>query len=135
MTIVEAAEKMNISVDTLRYYERIGILPPVPRRSNGMRVYDTSYLEWITLIRNLKAGGMSLEAVLDYMELARQGDDTAEERKELLREAKRSLTVKIDELQLAVQQAEEELRNYEKALLPQTERLMGCMGHRSQAAG
>ena len=67
---------------------------------------------------------MSLEAVLDYMELARQGDDTAEERKELLREAKRSLTVKIDGLQLAVQQAEEELRNYEKALLPQTERLM-----------
>ena len=134
MIIGEAAEKMGISIDTLRYYERIGILPPVPRKSNGIRVYDASYLEWVALVKNLKASGMSLDAVIDYIELARQGESTYAQRKQLLLESRQALSKKILALQVTMRQATEQLEHYDEKLLPVTEKLMQCFCQRTSAA-
>lgn len=124
MTISEAAAKMDVSVDTLRYYERIGVLPPVPRKSNGIRNYDATYIEWVALVKMLKASGLSLEHVIEYIELSRQGGDSHEKRKQLLFESKRVLVNKIMELELALREADDLLNNYEKNLLPKTESLV-----------
>ena len=66
MTIKEIAARTGVSADTLRYYERMGIIPAVPRTSGGVRNYDENFVEWVAFIQTLKGAGMSLEAIADY---------------------------------------------------------------------
>ena len=120
MTIREIAAKTNMSTDTLRYYERIGLLPPVPRNAAGIRTYDEYFIKFINFIRKLKASGMSLEHIIDYIRLAELGDATLQERKRLLAEAREMLSEKIHDLQLAVQEADYQLNNYENLLQSET---------------
>lgn len=120
MTIREAAAKTNMSTDTLRYYERIGLLPPVPRNAAGIRNYDEYFVNFINFIKKLKASGMSLEHIIDYIRLAEMGDATIQERKNLLAEAKETLLEKINSLQLVAELADYQLRNYENLLQPET---------------
>ena len=116
MTIREIAAKTNMSTDTLRYYERIGLLPPVPRNAAGIRNYDEYFVNFINFIKKLKASGMSLEHIIDYIRLAEKGDATIQERKKLL--------AKINSLQLVAELADYQLRNYENLLQPETYALL-----------
>ncbi|MCD7876970.1 MAG: MerR family transcriptional regulator [Cloacibacillus porcorum] len=96
MTISEAAERTGLSADTLRYYERIGLIPPVPRTESGLRAYGGETIEWINLIQQLKEIVMPLDAILNYVKLAMLGSGTRQERKVILLETRRSLMTKID---------------------------------------
>ena len=107
MTIREVAAKTNMSTDTLRYYERIGLLPPVPRNAAGIRNYDEYFVNFINFIKKLKASGMSLEHIIDYIRLAEMGDATIQERKKLLAEARETLLEKINSLQLVAELADD----------------------------
>lgn len=124
MTIREFAAKTNMSTDTLRYYERIGLLPPVPRNAAGIRNYDEYFVNFINFIKKLKASGMSLEHIIDYIRLAEMGDATIQERKKLLAEARETLLDKINSLQLVAELADYQLRNYENLLQPETYALL-----------
>lgn len=124
MTIREIAAKTNLSTDTLRYYERIGLLPPVPRNAAGIRNYDEYFVNFINFIKKLKASGMSLEHIIDYIRLAEMGDATIQERKKLLAEARETLLDKINSLQLVAELADYQLRNYENLLQPETYALL-----------
>ena len=124
MTIREVAAKTNMSTDTLRYYERIGLLPPVPRNAAGIRKYDEYFVNFINFITKLKASGMSLEHIIDYIRLAEMGDATIQERKKLLAEARETLIEKINSLQLIAELADYQLRNYENLLQPETYALL-----------
>jgi len=124
MTIREIAAKTNMSTDTLRYYERIGLLPPVPRNVAGIRNYDEYFVNFINFIKKLKASGMSLEHIIDYIRLAEMGDATIQERKKLLAEARETLLDKINSLQLVAELADYQLRNYENLLQPETYALL-----------
>lgn len=124
MTIREIAAKTNMSTDTLRYYERIGLLPPVPRNAAGIRNYDEYFVNFINFIKKLKASGMSLEHIVDYIRLAEMGDATIQERKKLLAEARETLLDKINSLQLVAELADYQLRNYENLLQPETYALL-----------
>lgn len=124
MTIREVAAKTNMSTDTLRYYERIGLLPPVPRNAAGIRNYDEYFVNFINFIKKLKASGMSLEHIIDYIRLAEMGDATIQERKKLLAEARETLIEKINSLQLIAELADCQLRNYENLLQPETYALL-----------
>lgn len=124
MTIREIAAKTNMSTDTLRYYERIGLLPPVPRNAAGIRNYDEYFVNFINFIKKLKASGMSLEHIIDYIRLAELGDATLQERKKLLAEAREMLLDKINSLQLVAELADYQLRNYENLLQPETYALL-----------
>lgn len=116
--------KTNMSTDTLRYYERIGLLPPVPRNAAGIRNYDEYFVNFINFIKKLKASGMSLEHIIDYIRLAEMGDATIQERKKLLAEAREMLLDKINSLQLVAELADYQLRNYENLLQPETYALL-----------
>ena len=124
MTIREIAAKTNMSTDTLRYYERIGLLPPVPRNAAGIRNYDEYFVNFINFIKKLKASGMSFEHIIDYIRLAEMGDATIQERKKLLAEARETLLDKINSLQLVAELADYQLRNYENLLQPETYALL-----------
>lgn len=124
MTIREIAAKTNMSTDTLRYYERIGLLPPVPRNAAGIRNYDEYFVNFINFIKKPKASGMSLEHIIDYIRLAEMGDATIQERKKLLAEARETLLDKINSLQLVAELADYQLRNYENLLQPETYALL-----------
>ena len=124
MTIREIAAKTNMSNDTLRYYERIGLLPPVPRNAAGIRNYDEYFVNFINFIKKLKASGMSLEHIINYIRLAETGDATIKESKKLLAEARETLLDKINSLQLVAELADYQLRNYENLLQPETYALL-----------
>lgn len=124
MTIKEVANITGISADTLRYYERIGLIPPVPRNKNGIRDYTTSFVHWVRLVQQLKGIGMSLEAIIEYIDLAKSGDDTYIVRKQLLAKARADLHDKINRLRSMAEKADYEIKNYETELLPETESLI-----------
>jgi DNA-binding transcriptional MerR regulator len=88
MTIAQAAEATGLTVHTLRYYERIGLLDPVERRDNSHRRYTQEDLNWIAFLLKLKATGLPVRAMLRYAELRRLGNtvESVRERKALLQE-------------------------------------------------
>lgn len=86
MTIKEVAEKYAISTDTLRYYERIGMLPPVGRTAGGIRTYTEEDMGWIELVLCMRGAGLPIEAIIEYVKLFRMGDSTICARLELLQE-------------------------------------------------
>ena len=72
MTISEVSKQYGVSADTLRYYERIGLIPPVPR-INGARNYDASSLSWVELVKCMRSAGVGIEALMEYARLFQQG--------------------------------------------------------------
>ena len=84
MTIAEVSRKYDISADTLRYYERIGLIPPVPRTRGGLRDYGEESCGWIQLMKCMRAAGVKIEALIEYVDLFQQGDATLDARKALL---------------------------------------------------
>lgn len=114
MTIKQASEITGLSIDTLRYYERIGLIPEVPRNSSGIREYDDAILSWIEFVMRFKRSGMKLEAIRDYLKLAIEGDSTKQQRKEILIEAKKELEAKQTEIRESLEIINYKLDNYEQ---------------------
>ena len=106
MTIGEIAEKSGVSVTTLRYYEKIGLIPAVPRNSSGIRDYADTFLVWLELIQQLKAIGMQLGAIRKYVGLVQYGAASIEARKELIRVAHDSLHRRIAAMKQSIEQAD-----------------------------
>ncbi len=121
MTIGEASEKTGLSADTLRYYEKIGLIPPVPRRENGLRDYGAETIKLVALIQRLKETGMQLETIQAYLRLAMLGSSTREERRELLLETRENIMKKIDGLLACLRRADDQLAHYESTVTPETE--------------
>lgn len=111
-TIREAAEEMGVSIDTLRYYERIGLLPSIPRGRNGRRAYSEEYLGWVYWLKLLRESGMSIRTMKRYVNVTRAGDHTLEERCAILEEHRNHLRNKIESLQLYLKKLEEKVEYY-----------------------
>jgi DNA-binding transcriptional MerR regulator len=99
MTIQQAAGETGLSAHTLRYYERIGLISPVDRASNGHRRYTEDDVGWIGFLNKLRATGMPIAKMKQYADLQRQGDDTLAERLALLEEHRREVKKRIQELE------------------------------------
>ncbi|CNF98610.1 Putative transcriptional regulator%2C MerR family [Mycobacterium tuberculosis] len=91
----ETAEKSGFTIDTLRYYEKIGLLSGIARNASGRRVFTDDDLAWLGLLRCLRESGMPIAEMLRYSELARSGDDTVQERLELLQDHDRRVEDQI----------------------------------------
>ena len=99
MTIAEVSKKYELSADTLRYYERIGLVPPVPRNKSGIRDYDTESCQWVELMKCMRSAGVQIEALIEYVALFQQGDETIGARKALLIEQRDQLVERMAEIQ------------------------------------
>lgn len=84
MTIKEVAEKYDISQDTLRYYERVNMIPKVTRTSGGIRDYQEEDIRWVELAICMRSAGLPIEAMIEYVRLFKEGDETIPARLELL---------------------------------------------------
>lgn len=120
MTIKDAAELSGITIDNLRYYERIGMIPEVPRTASGIRDYDEMSLNWIDFAMRFKRGGMSLEAIREYIQLALQGESTKPARKDILLYAKEDLERRKAEIQESLDVINYKLNTYEQKCGPIT---------------
>ena len=116
MTIAEVSRKYDISPDTLRYYEKIGLLPPVPRTKSGIRDYDESSCGWIELMKCMRSAGVQIEALIEYSALCRQGDGTEERRKEILMEQRALLLGRMEKMQQSLDRLDYKIANYDKIL-------------------
>ena len=99
MTIAEVSRKYDISADTLRYYERIGLIPPVPRTRGGLRDYGEESCGWIQLMKCMRAAGVQIEALIEYVDLFQQGDATLDARKALLIDQRDQLLERMEQMQ------------------------------------
>ena len=102
MTIAQVSQKYGVSADTLRYYERIGLLPPGGRTKSGIRDYTEEDCNWVNFIKCMRSAGLPVETLIEYVGLFGQGDETIPARKELLMEQRRQLAARIGEMQAAM---------------------------------
>ncbi|MGK5531283.1 MerR family transcriptional regulator [Streptomyces sp. URMC 129] len=98
-TISEVAAHTGLSAHTLRWYERIGLMPHVDRSHTGQRRYTNRDLEWLAFVNKLRLTGMAVADMVRYADLVRQGDHTVAERGALLRATRESVLGRIAELQ------------------------------------
>ena len=117
MKIAEVSERYGLSSDTLRYYERIGLLPTVTRTENGIRDYSELDIRLVEFVKCMRSAGLPIEVLIDYMELIEQGDDTIEARKEILVEQRDLLASRIAEMQKTLDLLHHKIEIYEKNIL------------------
>ena len=117
MTIAEVSRRFDLSADTLRYYERIGLIPQVPRTKSGIRDYDEESCNWIELMKCMRAAGVQIEALIEYVALFQRGDETVEARKALLIEQREQLTARMEEMQQSLDRLNHKIERYEKGLM------------------
>ena len=126
MVIKEAAKVTGISIDNLRYYERIGLIPKVRRTESGIRDYDEMSIRWIEFAMRFKKAGVSLEAIRKYIQLAILGESTKEARREILIETKTSLDKKMQDIQETLDVINYKIDTYEQKCEPVTKELIAA---------
>ena len=124
MTIKEATQLTGISIDNLRYYERIGLIPAVPRTPSGIRDYDEMSLHWIEFAMRFKRAGVPLESIHEYIQMALKGEVTKDARREILLETKESLEKKMGEIQESLDVINYKIDTYHKKCEPVTKKLI-----------
>jgi MerR family transcriptional regulator, aldehyde-responsive regulator len=117
MKIAEVSEHTGISSDTLRYYERIGVIWPVNRNASGIRDYTDLDLRRVEFIKCMRSAGLPVEVLIEYVALVQQGDDTIEARKEILIEQRNLLVARMKEMQKTLDILDHKIEVYENAVL------------------
>lgn len=115
MLISEVSEKYNLTQDTLRYYERVGLIPKVPRMKNGIRNYDEESCSWIEFIKCMRSAGLPIEVLIEYVQLSKEGNSTISARKQLLVEEREKLKHRIEEMQQTLERLNYKISIYEEA--------------------
>ena len=115
MTITQVSEKFDLSQDTLRYYERVGLIPHVNRKKSGVRDYTEESCKWIELAKCMRLAGVPIENLIEYCVLTLQGDSTITARKELLVEEHKKLVGKMEDMQKTLDRLNYKIDRYEKA--------------------
>ncbi|UOC11870.1 stress response transcriptional regulator NmlR [Streptococcus equinus] len=117
MNIKKVSEQTGVSADTIRYYERIGLLPRVRRNKSGIRDFSEQDIATLEFIRCFRRAGMSVESLIEYMNLVEQGEGTEEARMHLLQEQRDKLDARIDELLATRNRMDYKIKNYQNILL------------------
>ena len=117
MKIMEVSEQFGLSSDTLRYDERIGLIPPVNRNGSGIRDYNELDLRRVEFIKCMRSAGLPVEVLIEYVGLVQQGDKTIEARKEILKEQRELLVARMKEMQKTLNILNHKIEVYENAVL------------------
>ena len=124
MKISEISKKYDISPDTLRYYEKVGLLPNVKKNSSGIREYSETDCGWIEFIKCMRGAGLSTEVLARYIELFYEGDSTKEERKNILIEERAKLIEKRDAIQATIERLDYKIKAYDKTIVKKEKELL-----------
>lgn len=113
MIIAQVCEKYGLTQDTLRYYERIGLLPRVNRNKSGIRDYTEEDCRWVEFIKCMRGAGLSIEVLIEYVSMFQQGDETISARKDLLVEQRDQLIERIEEMKNTLERLNKKVERYE----------------------
>ena len=122
MTIAEVSREYKISADTLRYYERIGLIPAVNRNKSGIRDFTEEDCRWVGFIKCMRGAGLPIEVLIEYVALFQEGDSTIEARKSLLVEQRRLLAERIEEMEQTLERLDKKIEGYGSNLMAEKER-------------
>lgn len=114
MQIAEFSKEIGLSPDTVRYYEKIGLIPPVQRTKNGIRVFSQEDLKRGDFVKCMRAAGLSIETLSRYFKLIEQGEHTVGFRLELLQEQRSKLVEHIQELEETLNKLDKKISYYDK---------------------
>ena len=117
MKISEVSEQYDISPDTLRYYERVGLIPPVHRTGSGIRDYREADIEWVNFVKYMRSAGLPIDVLVEYVSLVQQGDHTHEARKQILINQRDELVRKMEEMQKTLDLLNYKIDVYEELLM------------------
>ncbi len=115
MTIKEVSQKYNVSQDTLRYYERVGMIPSVTRTISGIRDYQEGDLQWVELALCMRSAGLPVEAMIEYVKLYQEGDSTILARLQLLIEQREVLIGQRKQIDATLERLNHKIERYEAA--------------------
>lgn len=115
--IADVSKKYELSADTLRYYERIGLIPEVNRNKSGIRDYTEEDCRWVEFIKCMRNAGLPIEVLIDYVTLFQQGDETIEARKEILTQQRKQLIEKMEDMRKTVERLDYKIERYEKGIV------------------
>ncbi len=117
MKIAEVSEKYGLSADTLRYYERVGLLPSVTRTESGIREFSEVDIKRVEFIKCMRSAGLPVEVLTEYIAMVQQGDSTVAARKAILSEQRELLKARMQEMQKTLDLLNYKIDIYESKLL------------------
>ncbi len=124
MKISEVSKKYDISAETLRYYEKVGLLPAVQKNSGGIRDYSETDCGWIEFIKCMRSAGLPIEVLKKYIELFNMGDNTVEERRQILINERKKLIEKRDAIQNTIDRLDYKIEIYYKNMCEKQKELL-----------
>lgn len=116
MTIKEVCEKYDITADTLRYYERVGVIPEVSRTKGGIRNYTEEDIAWVENAICMRSAGVPVEMLIEYVRLFQEGDGTFKARRDLLAEARSEIQEQLDRITETARLLDYKISRYEEAI-------------------
>ena len=116
MNIKKVSDLTGVSADTIRYYERIGLIPPVTRNQSGIRDFTEREIGLLEFVRCFRKAGVSVEALIDYVALLEEGEGTEEARLAILKEQAENLDARLEELNAARERLAYKIDNYQEVI-------------------
>ena len=116
MRIAEVVEEYGLSADTLRYYERIGLLRPVRRNASGVRDYGEEDCARISFVKCMRGANVSIEALIEYMQLFDEGDSTLEARRQILIEQRDAARERLELIQEGLDRLDYKIAHYDELI-------------------
>ena len=116
MTIKEVCEKYDITPDTLRYYERVGVIPEVSRTKGGIRDFSEEDIKWVENAICMRSAGIPVEMLIEYVRLFKEGDETIQARRDILAEAREEIQKQLDKYQATMDRLNYKISRYDEAI-------------------
>ena len=124
MTISEVSQKYGLPADTLRYYEKVGLIPPVNRKESGVRDYTETDCGWVEFIKCMRGAGLSIETLIEYVSLFRRGNRTLQKRKQLLIKEHDALQQRVEQMQQTLNRLNHKIEVYEEKIVACEKKLL-----------
>lgn len=117
MQMKEVCKKFDLTPDTLRYYEKVGLIGEVPRDTNGYRIFSERNLNEIYFSKVMRKAGIPVQRLAEYINLVQVGEETVEERKNILLEEREMIRKNVEELQATLDILDGKISNYDERIL------------------
>ncbi len=124
MTISEVSKKYGLPANTLRYSEKVGLIPPVGRKESGVRDYSEEDCGWVEFIKCMRGAGLSIETLMRYVALYRKGNRTLKQRKQLLIDERDKLQARIKQMQQVLKRLNYKVEVYEERIVACEKKLL-----------
>ncbi|MDO4178389.1 MAG: MerR family transcriptional regulator [Phascolarctobacterium sp.] len=116
LSIKQVSERYGISADTIRYYEKVGVIPPINRNASGVRDFNQQDISWVEHAKCMRSAGLAVDGLIRYLELYQQGSSTFQERLELLTEQRNELVAQYKQLDETIARLNYKISCYEEAV-------------------